>query len=113
MTAETPDSVSEQAARLYAQGANIRAVAKQIGRSYDATRDLLAEAGVRIRKGPFQASDAQRAWSNSGRTPFKHQEPKLTTEQREEVRRRRAEGETLRALAAEYGVSRSTIQRYC
>ncbi|WP_225840272.1 helix-turn-helix domain-containing protein [Streptomyces sp. NK08204] len=112
MTDETPASVSEQAARLYTQGASISAVAKAIGRSYDATRALLVEAGVRIRIGPVQASSSQQAWNNGGRPPLKHQPSKLTPQQHEEIRRRRAEGETLRALAAEYGVSPATIHRY-
>lgn len=35
----------------------------------------------------------------------------LTTKQKTEIQRRRWEGETITALAAEYGVSRSTVQR--
>jgi hypothetical protein len=38
-----------QAAELYAQGATIRSVADQLGRSYGGTRALLLEAGVTLR----------------------------------------------------------------
>jgi hypothetical protein len=37
------------AAELYAQGATIRSVADQLGRSYGGTRALLLEAGVTLR----------------------------------------------------------------
>lgn len=39
------------------------------------------------------------------------QSSKLTTEQVHEVRRRRTDGETIRALATEFGVHRRTISR--
>jgi DNA invertase Pin-like site-specific DNA recombinase len=60
------------------------------------------------------ATDAQHAW-NSGRSrwqPPGHVRPKLTAQQREEIRLRRTDGATLRELAAEFGVSPATIHRY-
>ncbi|AEW94635.1 MULTISPECIES: helix-turn-helix domain-containing protein [Streptomycetaceae] len=50
---------------------------------------------------------AQRAWNKPPRHPNRHR--RITPAQRDEIRRRLAAGETARALAAEYGVSRSTI----
>ena len=38
--------------------------------------------------------------------------PLLTSAQREEIRQRYADGETAKALALAFGVSRSTIQHY-
>lgn len=43
--------------------------------------------------------------------PFHHQPPSLTARQRDEIGFRRMEGETVRALAAEYGVSTDNIRR--
>jgi len=39
-----------RAAELYLAGCTIHSVARQIGRSYGGTRDLLLEAGVILRK---------------------------------------------------------------
>ncbi|MEU5593059.1 hypothetical protein [Streptomyces sp. NPDC020298] len=113
MTAETPATVSEQAARLYRQNLTIDQVAAEIGRTSYATRKLLVEAGVTIRQGrPLQANETQRRWNSSGFGPPGHKPPKLTPAQRDEIRRRRDDGETLRVLAAEYGVSIATIHYY-
>lgn len=43
------EQARHRAAELYMQGCAIRSVARQIGRSYGGTRDLLLEAGVRLR----------------------------------------------------------------
>lgn len=40
---------AEQAAHLYAQGATIRSIAQQLGRSYGGTRALLLDAKVQLR----------------------------------------------------------------
>lgn len=45
-----------------------------------------------------------------GSLPHQHQRPKLTPQQRDEIARRRGAGERAYDLAAEYGVSRRTIQ---
>ncbi|SDM47346.1 hypothetical protein SAMN04487981_101637 [Streptomyces sp. cf386] len=41
--------VADRAAELYVQGCTIQSTARQIGRSYGSTRDLLLEAGVKLR----------------------------------------------------------------
>ncbi|KOV86100.1 MULTISPECIES: helix-turn-helix domain-containing protein [unclassified Streptomyces] len=114
MTAEVPAAVREQAARMYVRGATIEDVAAQIGQSYRTTRALLLAAGVTIRHGgPLQASDTQRGWNNFGSSVDpRFDKPKLTPQQRDEVRRRTADGETAQALAAEFSVSVHTIYRY-
>ena len=59
------------------------------------------------------ATDQQRAWAyQPPEQPRRWQQPKLTNEQRQEIRRRYEAGESIQALAAAYGVSRSTINRY-
>ncbi|MEU3160038.1 helix-turn-helix domain-containing protein [Streptomyces griseoincarnatus] len=59
------------------------------------------------------ATDQQRKWVGSPpEEPRRWQQPKLTYEQRQEVRRRYEAGESIQDLAAAYGVSRSTINRY-
>lgn len=57
------------------------------------------------------ASDIQRAWCNSARDrhPREWLRPKLTGEQRGEIRARLEAGERAVDLAAEYGVSRGAI----
>ncbi|MFC8832314.1 helix-turn-helix domain-containing protein [Streptomyces griseoincarnatus] len=58
-------------------------------------------------------TDQQRAWAyRSPEQPRRWQQPKLTNEQRQEIRRRYEAGESIQDLAAAYGVSRSTINRY-
>lgn len=42
-------TTARRAAELYVQGCTIKSVARQIGRSYGGTRDLLLEAGVQLR----------------------------------------------------------------
>lgn len=56
------------------------------------------------------ASESQRRWNN-GRLPAPsgHQPSKLTPVQRDEIRRRLADGESVADLALEFGVSRQTI----
>ncbi len=49
LTGNARQQARQQAADLYAQGATIQAVARQIGRSYGGTRVLLLEAGVTLR----------------------------------------------------------------
>ena len=44
--------------------------------------------------------------------PARYQPSKLTPAQRDEIRRRVADGETVRALAAEFGVSSRTIRNH-
>lgn len=109
-----PASVYREAARLYTSGATIAEVAEKIGYSSDVTRRFLLEAGVTIRQGgPRQASDTQRGWNNGRQQPRAfYQRPKLTPQQRDEIRQRLTNGETVRALAAEYAVSTDTIRRY-
>lgn len=46
------------------------------------------------------------------RPALNRSKPLLTVAQREAIRQRLADGEKAVALAAEYGVSRSTIDRY-
>lgn len=60
----------------------------------------------------MSASDRQRAWNECGRRLAIGRPPKLTAEQRLEISRRLAAGERTAVLAAEYGVGRSTINRY-
>lgn len=58
------------------------------------------------------ASETQRAWSNTGRewNPPHFNQPKLTPRQRDDIRRRVADGESVMDLATEYGVSTRTIR---
>lgn len=60
------------------------------------------------------ATAEQRGWNNSGtgRRPATWDRPKLTAEQRLQIRQRLTGGETARVLAAEFGVSRQTIEYY-
>lgn len=62
------------------------------------------------------ASDTARAWNQaqSRMLPGTHggSRSKLTPQQREEIRQRLAGGVTDQVLAAEYGVSASTIRHY-
>jgi hypothetical protein len=46
---ERREEVARRAAELYVQGCTIQSTARQIGRSYGGTRDLLLEAGVTLR----------------------------------------------------------------
>lgn len=57
------------------------------------------------------ATEEQRGWcdSSKGNRPTPWHRPRLTTAQREEIRRRLADGERAVVLAAEYGVSRGAI----
>ncbi|MFE1192882.1 Hin recombinase [Streptomyces olivaceoviridis] len=57
------------------------------------------------------ASAGQHAWNNGPRAwkPLHYQRPKLTPQQRDEVRRRLDAGERAVDLAVEYGVSRGAI----
>lgn len=43
------DRAAAEAADLYAQGATIRSIAQQLGRSYGGTRALLLDAKVQLR----------------------------------------------------------------
>ncbi|MEU9558023.1 helix-turn-helix domain-containing protein [Streptomyces fumanus] len=53
ITGPARHEIRRRAAELYAQGCTIHSTARQIGRSYGATRDLLIEAGVQLRgRGP-------------------------------------------------------------
>ena len=58
------------------------------------------------------ASEQQRAWSTGHRawSPAQHSRPKLTPQQRDDIRRRVADGESVGDLAVEYGVSTRTIR---
>lgn len=49
LTGDARQTARQQAADLYGQGATIRSIARQIGRSYGGTRVLLLEAGVQLR----------------------------------------------------------------
>lgn len=49
LTGDARDKARTEAARLYGQGCTIHSVARQLGRSYGGTRDLLLEAGVILR----------------------------------------------------------------
>jgi hypothetical protein len=49
LTGDARTTARQQAADLYGQGATIRSVARQLGRSYGGTRALLLEAGVTLR----------------------------------------------------------------
>lgn len=49
-------------------------------------------------------------WGEPCRPPH-HQQPKLTPEQRDEIRQRVADGEAVLSLAAEFGVSVRTIRQ--
>lgn len=48
-------------------------------------------------------------WAGIGTHDAKHARPKVTTAQREDIIRRRSEGETAWDLAIEYGISASLI----
>ncbi|MFI1524967.1 helix-turn-helix domain-containing protein [Streptomyces griseus] len=59
------------------------------------------------------AHDAARLWISSGhdaRPCVRRQ--LISAKQADEIRARTADGETLKALALEYGVTTSTIRRY-
>ncbi|MGW5123232.1 helix-turn-helix domain-containing protein [Streptomyces sp. NPDC004069] len=60
------------------------------------------------------ASETQRGWNNAFRSwrPHHYRPPKLSPQQRDAITRRLADGETVAALALEYGVSRRTIDHY-
>lgn len=49
LTGDVRTAARSKAAQLYGQGATIRSVAQQLGRSYGGTRVLLLEAGVTLR----------------------------------------------------------------
>ncbi|HSE05932.1 MAG TPA: helix-turn-helix domain-containing protein [Methylomirabilota bacterium] len=49
LTGDARTTAQRQAAQLYGQGATIRSVARQLGRSYGGTRVLLLEADVTLR----------------------------------------------------------------
>ncbi|MFE7273006.1 helix-turn-helix domain-containing protein [Streptomyces sp. NPDC057623] len=56
------EAVKEQAKDWYLQGCTIHSTAAKIGRSYGGTRDLLLEAGVKLRprggmRGRFGSAD--------------------------------------------------------
>jgi DNA invertase Pin-like site-specific DNA recombinase len=70
-----------------------------LGGLADVERDLIR---TRTAKG---RSRAKQRWQHMGRPP------KLTDAQKEEARRRRAEGASLSELARSYDVSESTISR--
>lgn len=57
------------------------------------------------------ATDKQRTWNDRSPRyrPFNENPPRLTPQQREEIRQRLADGERAVDLAAEYGVSRGAI----
>lgn len=60
----------------------------------------------------MSASDKQQAWNNGGPRPWRplhYQRPRLTPQQRDDIRQRLANGEKAVDLAAEYGVSRGAI----
>lgn len=60
------------------------------------------------------ATSSQRAWNNSDNPAFGQRgwkRPKLDTAQREDIVRRLGDGERSADLAAEFGVSGSTIRR--
>jgi DNA invertase Pin-like site-specific DNA recombinase len=57
------------------------------------------------------ATSEQRGWNNGKQWPPAYYErTKLTPQQRDEIRRRVADGEARRDLAIEYGVSVRTIR---
>ncbi|MFF6829596.1 helix-turn-helix domain-containing protein [Streptomyces longwoodensis] len=57
------------------------------------------------------ATSQQYEWANGRQKPSAfYQRPKLTPQQRDEIRRRAANGESARDLAAEFGVSTRTIR---
>lgn len=59
------------------------------------------------------AHDAARQWISSGRDARPRVRRQLISgKQADEIRARTADGETLQALALEYGVTTSTIRRY-
>lgn len=58
------------------------------------------------------ATDQQRTWNNGQQRPPAHyRPPKLTSRQRDEIRRRIGEGETFADLATEFQVSTRTIRQ--
>jgi DNA-binding NarL/FixJ family response regulator len=60
------------------------------------------------------ASERQRQWGYTHRNPrlIASKEAKLTAKQRDEIRRRLADGEDPADLALEYNVSAGTIRHY-
>ncbi|MFJ4624282.1 helix-turn-helix domain-containing protein [Streptomyces sp. NPDC088812] len=57
------------------------------------------------------ATSSQRGWNNGRQpAPAYYERTKLTPQQRDEIRRRIADGETVTALAVEFGVSTRTIR---
>lgn len=51
-------------------------------------------------------------WKGIGSAPLHHKPRKITPAQRDEIRQRYADGETSWALAAEFGVTAHTVQKY-
>lgn len=59
LTGADREAAKQKAAHLYALGAPIRSVAREIGRSYGCTRSLLIQAGVKLRdRGGYQRKAA-------------------------------------------------------
>lgn len=59
------------------------------------------------------ATEQQHAWNDApDRRPLHYRRPRLTSTQRDEIRRRLADGERAIDLAAEYGVSRGAINSH-
>jgi DNA-binding NarL/FixJ family response regulator len=60
------------------------------------------------------ATDEKRRWINSqtDARPTGWAKPRLTPQQRQDIRQRVTDGEDLQALALEYGVTTSTIRHY-
>ncbi len=82
------------AVQRYEAGETLKAIGKDLGVHGDTVRRALVKAGVSIRP------------------PVRPNKPhKLSLQQVDSCRRRRASGETLQALADEMGVNRETLRR--
>lgn len=134
LTGDDRTAVAEDLAALYRAGSSIRDIAQRTGRSYGVVHDLLTEAGTQFRDNSGQprkptalpeqqrtpqteppltgATDGQRAWNDAyrGFQPRRHEPPKLTPQQRDEITQRLAGGEMPKTLALEYGVSAGRIR---
>lgn len=114
------DIEAERLRRRYEQGEKISDLMAATGRSYGYVHGLLTHAHTQFRTRGFERG------TRTGRGPVGSVPPmafgrtrpdewapsKLTPQQRDDITRRLAEGEDVKALALEYQVSASTIRHH-
>jgi DNA-directed RNA polymerase specialized sigma24 family protein len=87
---EVSDDVARKLVEQYAAGTSSYQLAKAHGLRRNTVRNVLRRNGIELREGNVRA---------------------LSDEQKTEIRQRRSAGETLAVLAADFGVSVTTIKR--